>query len=262
MKFFEIKNGCFCLLYQRVKSRSNILDDGNGSVGPIRRTRNKAALSTPRGPSFSHSALHGPALFENSDVSGGFLPGVKKNLQPGASSCTSKFLMLDNKPQSNEVSVPKVNPQSSLLARKILEHLDRNPPTPKEKLDELKLATSWKKTLSSEVATTSENPGTSHFGGFDFHKNKNVVDQKFPPQRSEDRRNSLSKVEQPERTNEATDAVNKIAPMSNMFFCNTAAKHSENALPSSDFKKTLGVEIKTPNEVFHLCLLCPTLCLG
>lgn len=212
-------------IFEQVKSRSNVLDDGNGSVGPIRRIRNKTVLRTPRGPSFSHSALHGPALVENSDASKGFFPDVKKNLQPGASSSTSKFLSLDNKPHSNEVSVPTVHPQSSLMARKILEHLDRNPPTPKEKLDELKLATTWKKPSSSEVATTSENTGSEH------------------------RSNSLFKVQQPERrANEATDSVNKNASVSNIVFGNTTTKHNENAGPSLVSKKSLDVQIKSPHE--------------
>lgn len=229
-----------------------MLDDGQGSAGPIRRTRNKGVLRTPRGPSFSHSALHGPALVENTDVSRDFFPDVKKNLQSGVTSSTSKFLLLDNKPHSNEVRVPTVHPQSSLMARRILEHLDRNPPTPKEKLDELKLATAWKKPLSSEVATTSENTGTSYLGGFDFHKRKNAVYQKFPAQGSEDRRNSLFKYQQPERSKEATDALNKNATVSNTLFGNTTTRHDESAGPSSDSKESPDAQIKSSHEVPHL----------
>ena len=237
-----------------------MLDDAHGSAGPIRRTRNKAVLRTPRGPSFSHSALRGHALVEDADVSRGFFPDVKKNLLSGATSSTSKSLLLDNKPHSDEVNVPTVHPQSSLMARKILEHLDRNPPTPKEKWDELKLASTWKKPLSSEVATTSGNTGTSHLGGFDFHKKKSIIDQKFSTQGSEDRRDSLFKDRQPEKkTKEATVAVNKNASVSNILFGNTTTGHNENAVHSLDSKRSLDVRIKSPHEVSHLSNVLHTL---
>ncbi|MCI82308.1 nucleoporin-like protein, partial [Trifolium medium] len=53
------------------------------------------------------------------------------------------------KPLGFERSVPTVHMHTSLMAKKILEHIDRSIPTPKEKSAELKLATKWKNPESS-----------------------------------------------------------------------------------------------------------------
>jgi hypothetical protein len=58
------------------------------------------------------------------------------------------------KPLGFERSVPTVHMHSSLMAKKILEHIDRSVPTPNEKSAELKLATKWKNPESSVNTST------------------------------------------------------------------------------------------------------------
>lgn len=61
------------------------------------------------------------------------------------------------KPLGFEGGVPTVHRHTSLMAKKILEHIDRNVPTPKEKSAELKLATQWKNPDSVNISTTLSN---------------------------------------------------------------------------------------------------------
>ena len=74
-------------------------------------------------------------------------PTVATSMGPGRMSSTPK-------PLGFERSVPTVHMHSSLMAKKILEHIDRSTPTPKEKSAELKLATKWKNPESSVNAST------------------------------------------------------------------------------------------------------------
>ncbi|XP_028237497.1 nuclear pore complex protein NUP1-like isoform X2 [Glycine soja] len=127
-------------MYPEDKSKAGASESGYGSVGPIRRTRHKvgAQLSSRR---VAYSSVYGPLQRESSGVIEGFTP-VEKRTEPVGTSCTHKPLGL-------EVSVPTVHMHSSLMAMKILDHIDRNIPTPKEKSAELKLATKWKNPESS-----------------------------------------------------------------------------------------------------------------
>jgi len=75
-------------------------------------------------------------------------PTVATSMDLGGMSSTRK-------PVAFERSVPTVHMHTSLMAKKILEHIDRNIPTPKEKSAELKLATKWKNAESSDNTSTS-----------------------------------------------------------------------------------------------------------
>lgn len=131
-------------VYGQFKLRSNVVDDGRGSVGPIRRIRHKGTAESPsRGSVYSHSSLNDPFPLENYNVSKGLFPSIKKNLEQAGTSSSSVFQRV-NSNRSSELGVPPVHPHSSQMARTILEHLGRNLATPKEKSDELKIATSWK----------------------------------------------------------------------------------------------------------------------
>ncbi|KAL4571483.1 hypothetical protein LXL04_018243 [Taraxacum kok-saghyz] len=113
--------------YAQVKSSGDAMDGGYGSVGPIRRVRNKF-LSEPQSesrPSGSRS----------------FMPVFQKN--PEASSTTT---IREHEQTYKGEATP--NGPSSETVRKIMEKLDRHKPTPKEKAEELKLATQWKKPSS------------------------------------------------------------------------------------------------------------------
>ncbi|KAK7281650.1 hypothetical protein RIF29_09824 [Crotalaria pallida] len=120
-------------LYLKDKSKVDASDGGFGSVGPIRRNRHRlGAHSTLRRPAYS--SLHGPS---QSDFNDGFTPAVKRSSDPDGSSSI-------HKPLGFEVGSPTVPMHTSLMAKKILEHIDRKVPTPKEKSAELKLATERK----------------------------------------------------------------------------------------------------------------------
>ncbi|KAG2718774.1 hypothetical protein I3760_03G236400 [Carya illinoinensis] len=198
-------------IYGQVK-RSDALDSGYGSVGPIRRISQKPlAKSSSRGSVYFHTPLDGPSQAGNSNASEGFLPSVKKNMELGGTSETSKSESSYGKPQSSEAGVPTVHPHATQLARKILEHLDRNPPTPRDKSLELELAAKWKKPESSDVTNIVSNKHGSlpKFGEFNSFKNREQSDHMNYAQRSEDGRNSHFKVPPQESTSGATGAVNR-----------------------------------------------------
>ncbi|GFZ20865.1 hypothetical protein Acr_29g0000270 [Actinidia rufa] len=92
------------------------------------------------------------------------LHAVKKNLDVGLTSTTREFQSVDNLTNSAEVRIPTLQ-TSNPAVRAILEHLDRNTPTSKEKSAGLQLATEWKKSSSSKTAsfgfTDSREKGTN-----------------------------------------------------------------------------------------------------
>lgn len=189
-------------VYGQVNSRGNSVDDVHGSVGPIRRTRirHKAVAETPsRGSASYHSTLNSPQV-ENFNAFEGLFSGVKKNTEKGGTSSPSKFLVADSEPQSSKVSVPSVPPHSRQMAQKILEHLERNLPTPKEKSAELRLATSWKKSLSS-------NNNNSLANGLDSLRKPDQADKTNSAQATEDRGNLLFKFAPREVTVQADTAA-------------------------------------------------------
>ncbi|TKY73162.1 Nuclear pore complex protein NUP1 [Spatholobus suberectus] len=151
-------------MYLQDKSKVGASESGYGSVGPIRRTRHKVgAQSSSRRPAYS--SLNGPSQRENSGVFEGFTP-VAKSIEPVGTSCT-------HKPQGSEVGVPTVHKHTSLMAKKILDHIDRNIPTPKEKSVELKLAAKWKNPESSidfSTVLSNEDNGLLKLNDFSPHK--------------------------------------------------------------------------------------------
>ncbi|KAJ4839232.1 hypothetical protein Tsubulata_007765 [Turnera subulata] len=152
----------------QVMAKGSLLRDSHASVGPIRRSRLRVAEATPRGSPYLHSSLKSTKV-ENSNVSEGVFATAIKNFENGGTSSSFKFLLEDKKPQNSEVSVPSVPSHSRQMARKILEHLERNPATPKEKAAELKMATSGKKPQSFDVTSfqPKKHNGLSYSGVFD-----------------------------------------------------------------------------------------------
>ncbi|KAA8535108.1 hypothetical protein F0562_030111 [Nyssa sinensis] len=174
--------------YGQDNSRSEVLNDGYGSVGPIRRIRHKFGSEAPRRGSVSfHSSQNGPSQVENSSISKSFFPATKKNLEPGTSS-SSEFQSVENMVHSSEVGVSTLKLSSSKAVRAILEHLDGNKPTPKEKSAELKLATSWKNPSSSQMTDVvpKELSSSLHFGVFDSCKNTDLVVSEVSAKKNDD----------------------------------------------------------------------------
>ncbi|KAK3006218.1 hypothetical protein RJ639_015562 [Escallonia herrerae] len=164
-------------IYGQVKSRSDV-DGGYGSVGPIRRLRNKfASEASPRGSPSLYTVQYSPSEVDKSNSSKSFLPTREKNLELGGVDGTSNCQSVDRTVHSTEEGIPNQNTTSQAV-RRILEHLDRHKPTPKEKAAELKLATEWKKYPPSENTDAMEKASTSLgcTGGFDMHKSRDSAD--------------------------------------------------------------------------------------
>ncbi|KAK1434682.1 hypothetical protein QVD17_00431 [Tagetes erecta] len=130
----------------QMKTSSDVMDGGYGSVGPIRCIRNKFA-SEPQseGPRKPPSAQ-----FDfSSSASRSFVPVFQKN---PVTIGTPNLHTADKREQSSK---REANPTglSSETVRKILEHLDRHKPTPKEKEAELKLATEWRRSPSQDTSS-------------------------------------------------------------------------------------------------------------
>ncbi|KAK1551347.1 hypothetical protein Q3G72_034263 [Acer saccharum] len=233
------------------QSRRKTLDDGRGSTGPIRRIRHKAVAESPSRRSVSfHSSSYSPLPAGGSNVFKGFSPAVKKNLEPGGTSSSSIFRSLENKPASAEVSVPTVHPHSSQMARTILEHLERNPPTPKQKSAELKLGTSWKKPQSSTVPTDMPKDQSSslHLGGFDSYRNTDQGEKKNSAQWNEGSVNTFFKAARQENTKETKDSVNGTTSASNVKDGSMVMVLGDNVGPSEDFRNILFSQIKGRHE--------------
>ncbi|ESQ42041.1 hypothetical protein EUTSA_v10012771mg [Eutrema salsugineum] len=117
-----------------------------GLFGPSRRSRQSATMS-PYSRPFS-----GTSRFEKS--------AVMKSSEAGESSSLSKSQTTTyGRHKGSEVGTPTVPAHSRQIARTILDHLNRaQPPTPKNKSAELKLATSWRHPQSSiDVEKSSSN---------------------------------------------------------------------------------------------------------
>ncbi|KAF5802866.1 hypothetical protein HanRHA438_Chr06g0273891 [Helianthus annuus] len=135
----------------QIKTSSDVMDGGYGSVGPIRRVRNKFASE----PQSEGPTRRSPAqLVSSSSASRSFMPVFQKN---PVTSGTSHL----NTPDKHEQTFKAEAGPSNETVRKILEHLDRHKPTPKEKAAELKLATEWKRSPSRDTTLKGPESGIS-----------------------------------------------------------------------------------------------------
>lgn len=235
-------------IYGQLKSSRNALDNGRGSAGPIRRTRHKAAVECPaRGSVKFHSSLEGLSPVGNSYFSE--FPSVKKNLEVGGTSGSSIFQLADRKPPSSEVGVPPVHPHSSQMARTILEHLERNLPTPKDKSAELGLATSHKKIQSSNVTTSAarEQNIFLNFGGCDSSAKGDEGDNKNSTQVNEARVNSF-KVTSSENTKVSIEGINETSSASERKIDGILTIQGDRAGSSHDFGKNQDFDIESKNK--------------
>ncbi|XP_022755142.1 nuclear pore complex protein NUP1-like isoform X2 [Durio zibethinus] len=229
--------------------RSNIVYDGHGSVGPIRRIRHKGIAETPsKGSVYSHLSLNGPFPVGNSNVSKSLFPSIKKNLEQGGTRSSSVFQSVDGR-RSSEMRIPPVHPHSSQMARTILEHLERNPATPK-KSDKLKIDTSWKRSQSSDAnAAISKGHNGLPYLGLDSSKSRDQINNRSPAQWNGDRHNSFS-VASPESTIEAKNV--NITTTSDLKVDNTVTMFGNNAGSSLDFGKTQDSQIKTARKILWM----------
>ncbi|KAK1306117.1 hypothetical protein QJS10_CPA10g00372 [Acorus calamus] len=142
-----------------MKRKSSVLDDGYSSATLIRSLRQKTRETIAlRGKASSYLA-YSPLPLAHADSFGDHSPTVPE-VRP--SSALRRF---ENHGVENEASTTRgpssFHSQSSVIARKILEHLDRTIPSPKEKSMEIKLAIEGKKPDSnSQGDITNYNAGT------------------------------------------------------------------------------------------------------
>ncbi|URD87960.1 WD domain, G-beta repeat [Musa troglodytarum] len=121
---------------QMLKRRSSVLDDDIGSFGPTRRTRQKSNLMSPLKSSYSSV--------------GHFLPSSSTRVDRGSIIPRHKLYHLNEQKNNHAESQTSENGgmpivpvplQSSEMARKILQQLDKLAPSPKEKSSKLKIDT-------------------------------------------------------------------------------------------------------------------------
>jgi len=130
----------FFLFLRKTPARTNsILDDGVTPFSPIHNIRQKniSHISKGAGPSSPATSF---SLQSKSDASRGFSSASERD--SSSKGVFSKFQQADVVDEASTFAsaFTPVHPQSSVMARKILEHLDRSVPSPKEKLLEINLA--------------------------------------------------------------------------------------------------------------------------
>ncbi|KAK9055095.1 hypothetical protein SSX86_026175 [Deinandra increscens subsp. villosa] len=130
----------------KMKTSSDVMDGGYGSVGPIRRSRNKI-VSEPLsvGPRSFSSAQ----IASSSNASRSFVSVFQNNSVVAA---TSNLHTAGKQEQTLKNDANSAGPSNEMV-RKILNQLDRHKPNPKEKAAELKLATEWKRLPSQNTSS-------------------------------------------------------------------------------------------------------------
>lgn len=139
-----------------LKRRSSVLDSDIGSVGPIRRIRQKPNLLSPKslGTAVGGSPLSATRTGVRSDVAQFPLSLIEKPRLLGESKHRFSKTLIENGDNSVPgISFAHVPSQSSEMAEKILEQLDKLAPSPKEKSSELKLAAAREKSPAKLTPT-------------------------------------------------------------------------------------------------------------
>ncbi|XP_026387703.1 nuclear pore complex protein NUP1-like isoform X1 [Papaver somniferum] len=219
--------------YSQVTRKTSSPDKGFGSLGPIRRTRRNSVETTPcRGTSLNR--------FESSDASMNILRINNQNYEIGPSTNADiDFQMANNIPPSS-VGISPVHPQSSDVARRILEHLDRAIPTPQKKVNELKMASSWRKPQSSS--------DTGVLNGLTYEQ-PHVVE-------GSDAQNSPVTLQYSSKGKEVANSspfeaqpVQKkvVVPTTNEAKANTSATNSSSSTNGFGFGGHIGVKAATPS---------------
>lgn len=114
------------------------MDDDFGSVGPIRRIRQKSSMISPSKDQNVNSVPLVPLISDSTHVSKSSIQKLHPLVEPKCYDLNPQAAENGDVKISN-ASFPAVPPQSSEMARNILEQLDKLVPSPKEKSSELKL---------------------------------------------------------------------------------------------------------------------------
>lgn len=194
-------------IFGQVKSRHDVLDNGYGSVGPIRRMRNKlASEARPRGSILFKSSKDAPSPIQQPIAFQGLLPDLQKNLEPVETSTSRQ--QQGSHAGKNVGNNTHVNPSCSQAVKRILEQLDSRKPTPQEKAAEIQLATAWKRSPpGASHAMLKENISLSNPEEFGPLKQTDLPDPKLLSEGNKLGGTSKNQVESQERSKEANDAI-------------------------------------------------------
>lgn len=229
----------------QVKIRSD-MDNGYGSVGAIRRVRNRFATETPRRGSASlYSMQKSPLQLKESNASKVFFPVKEKNVELGGTSGTSNDHSADNTTKSSEGLVPTPNLSASPAVKGILEHL-LSKPTPHDLAAELKIATQWKKSPSTDtdvMQNVSASTNFAHFGGsFDLRKNTDGFKSSAEGTGNRETSNSVE-------NSYNSGAINGISKASGKVNGNSGIQVDGNAGPSFGFNNVSNFVMKNTDQV-------------
>ena len=235
----------------QVKSRGETVD-AYGSVGPIRRMRNKFASEIrPRGSIFLNSPKEIPLKAPTTQEFEGFLTSAEKNIVPGETSGVPKYLSGENVSQPSDVGMSSTNLSASQAARKALEFLDRNKPTPKQKEAELKLVTGWGSSIDATDVSNVENRSSAHVEDPVSHKNTDISGPNFPMEfnKSSSKFNFLGN-SHAKGMNEARDEATGITKGSSSIFGGSSnSTPGADTIPLFGHKRTSGPQPRNWNKV-------------
>ncbi|XP_068653320.1 uncharacterized protein [Aristolochia californica] len=152
--------------HQVTKRRNSRVDEGFATVGPVRQTRHLSTnTTTAKRDSFSH-VIGSATSFRSNIIAFPPSPGFLDN-KPSSALERNGSVKLSVVTKSG-VGSASVHPQSCKMAQKILEHLDRAVPSPKEKLQELGLVLATRKATANSlpiIPTQQPNEGGSQEKG-------------------------------------------------------------------------------------------------
>ncbi|KAG6424175.1 hypothetical protein SASPL_114588 [Salvia splendens] len=236
--------------YEQVKSRGETFD-AYGSVGPIRRMRNKFASEIrPQGSIFLNSPKEIPLKAPTTQEFRGFLTSAEKNIVPGETSGVPKYLSGENISQPSDVGMSSTNLSASQAARKALEFLDRNKPTPKQKEAELKLATRWGSSPDATDVSNVENRSSAHVEDPASHKNTDISGPNFSVEfnKSSSKFNFLGN-SHAKGMNEARDEATGITKGSSSIFGGSSnSTPGADTIPLFGHKRTSGPQPQNWNK--------------
>lgn len=234
-------------VYDQVKTGGNNVD-GYGSVGPIRRIRNKFASEVrPRGSVFRSSSTGFPSLNATPTDFGVF--STSRDLEPGEISGASKKWSGDYVPIPSDKVVSNSHLSSSQAARKMLEHLDRNKPTPKEKETELKMVKSWRKSpFEANDTVNKDSINSVHIGEPASHKNIDAAVQNILEEINKSSKYNFTANYHDKGTDEASNVVNGNATASGSVSTGFKISSGRNFLPSFANMGTSGPAVKAFNK--------------
>ncbi|KAK1400040.1 hypothetical protein POM88_009903 [Heracleum sosnowskyi] len=230
-------------IFGKVKSRTDD-DSGYGTGGAIRRTRSKFASETPgRGSASLYSLQNGSSLVKESNTSKVFFPKEKNMELIGTSGTVNNQPVESVEYGSNgsKEGLPTSSPQSSPVARDILEHL-ANKPTPNELATESKFVSAWKYSPSknNDVFQSEFTSSTQIRGSVDLQKNATFL--KFSAKGSNDGEYLTNR-----EKSEESDALNAITMKSKVNGYSNVPVHTS-VEPLFGIKKGSEFQIKSTHE--------------